>query len=57
MAKARYKMAALLHLLQREVESEGGGSGQKVIVYFATCACIDYFYKVRPDKSDLYATA
>jgi hypothetical protein len=43
-------MATLLKLLQAETvkrPEETVVSSKKIIVYFATCACVDYFYKVR----------
>jgi ATP-dependent RNA helicase DDX55/SPB4 len=45
----KYKMATLLKLLQAETAKQAGetvASSKKIIVYFATCACVDYFYKV-----------
>ncbi|GAA5892528.1 hypothetical protein JCM5296_006155 [Sporobolomyces johnsonii] len=43
------RMAMLLRILQQEAfsadDGEGGGA-RKFIVYFATCACVDYFYKI-----------
>lgn len=38
------KLARLLQLLQHEASSTN--DPKKIIVYFATCACVDYFYKV-----------
>ena len=49
------KMIKLLQLLENESkEVEDGIEGKKIIVYFATCACVDYFYKVRSQLA-LYA--
>ncbi|KAK9900880.1 DEAD-domain-containing protein [Cystobasidium minutum MCA 4210] len=45
----KYKMATLLKLLQAETAKQPGEivmSSKKIIVYFATCACVDYFYKI-----------
>ncbi|GAA5935369.1 hypothetical protein JCM1841_001936 [Sporobolomyces salmonicolor] len=43
------RMAMLLRILKQEAfsadDGEGGGA-RKFIVYFATCACVDYFYKI-----------
>jgi ATP-dependent RNA helicase DDX55/SPB4 len=41
--RAGQKISQLVRILKREAE---GGSVKKFIVYFATCACVDYFYKV-----------
>ncbi|KAI9100399.1 DEAD-domain-containing protein [Phlyctochytrium arcticum] len=35
------KVAELVHFLER-----GEGQGHKVMVYFATCACVDYYFKI-----------
>ena len=39
----------MLGILQSEAlcgKSGDGGDPKKILVYFATCACVDYFYKV-----------
>ncbi|KAI7871186.1 P-loop containing nucleoside triphosphate hydrolase protein [Spinellus fusiger] len=38
------KLAQMIRILQAEAEATEGA--RKFIVYFATCACVDYFYKV-----------
>jgi ATP-dependent RNA helicase DDX55/SPB4 len=38
------KLAALLSALRQQVQSN---EARKIIIYFATCASVDYFYKVR----------
>lgn len=51
MCPTKYKMATLLKLLQTETAKQPGETvvpSKKIIVYFATCACVDYFYKVSP---------
>jgi len=40
----------LLRILKQEAfvtEGEDAAGARKFIVYFATCACVDYFFKVR----------
>jgi ATP-dependent RNA helicase DDX55/SPB4 len=41
--RAGQKISQLVNVLRREAAL---GSVKKFIVYFATCACVDYFYKV-----------
>lgn len=38
------KLAQLVRLLQNELEAPEGA--RKFIVYYATCACVDYYYKL-----------
>ncbi|KAN0065127.1 ATP-dependent rRNA helicase spb4 [Thecaphora frezii] len=46
-SRAENKMAQLLRILQYESSEQGlGGGAHKFIVYFATCAQVNYFYKV-----------
>ena len=47
--KSQEKLLRLLGILQSEALGESGDEGEpkKILVYFATCACVDYFYKVR----------
>lgn len=51
LAETEQKMAKLLQFLRKEVEASDTLDGKKIIVYFATCACVDYFYKVRDSAS------
>lgn len=44
--RAHDKLASLLRLIDAE-SKEADGAAKKLIVYFSTCACVDYFYKVR----------
>ena len=37
------KFSTMVQILHQEVEED---SARKFIIYFATCACVDYFYKV-----------
>ncbi|KAI5477116.1 DNA/RNA helicase, DEAD/DEAH box type [Pseudohyphozyma bogoriensis] len=37
------KFVKMVQILQAEIAS---GSARKFILYFATCACVDYFYKI-----------
>lgn len=37
------KFAMMVRVLKRELEQDGA---RKFILYFSTCACVDYFYKV-----------
>ncbi|SPO41118.1 related to ATP-dependent rRNA helicase SPB4 [Pseudozyma flocculosa] len=46
-SRAENKMAQLLRILRYESSEDGlGGGARKFIVYFATCAQVNYFYKV-----------
>ena len=42
---ASEKMLQLTRIIRHEVETQ---QSSRFIVYFATCACVDYFYRVRP---------
>lgn len=53
---SKNKLARLLQLLGSETSSQIAGeeeSPKKIIVYFATCACVDYFYKLLSPLSSL----
>lgn len=41
--EADEKFVKMIQILKQEVEQD---SARKFILYFATCACVDYFYKV-----------
>ncbi|KAM0754824.1 DEAD-domain-containing protein [Meredithblackwellia eburnea MCA 4105] len=41
--KADQKMLKLVEILHQDVKED---SARKFILYFATCACVDYFYKI-----------
>ncbi|GAA5853902.1 hypothetical protein JCM3766R1_006584 [Sporobolomyces carnicolor] len=45
---ASERMAMLIRILKQEafVEGDDVAGARKFIVYFATCACVDYFFKV-----------
>lgn len=44
LCEADEKFAMMIRILQHEAAQED--SARKFILYFATCACVDYFYKV-----------
>jgi len=47
--KVAWKMPQLVRLLNRLAYPDGkekASGARKIIVYFATCACVEYFYKV-----------
>lgn len=51
---AAERTAMLLRILKQEAfvtEGEDVAGARKFIVYFATCACVDYFFKVRLNLS------
>lgn len=51
----REKLARLVQVLRHEALSHGDmEEPKKFIVYLATCACVDYFYKVSSDATGLY---
>jgi len=47
------KLAQVVRLLQKELTDADGA--KKFIIYFATCACVDYFYKIMSKLSELNA--
>ncbi|KAH7914337.1 DEAD-domain-containing protein [Hygrophoropsis aurantiaca] len=44
--KASEKLVQMARIIEHEVSTYGSSH---FIVYFATCACVDYFYRVLPD--------
>ena len=44
---ASEKMLQLTRIVRHEVDKE---RSSRFIIYFATCACVDYFYRVRPNS-------
>lgn len=49
--KISWKAPQLIRLLNRMVlPKPQGDAAHKFIVYFSTCACVDYYYKVGPIK-------
>src|ERR1700753_2528891 len=43
-SKSSEKLLQLSRLISNECEHHGAS---RIIIYFATCACVDYFYRVR----------
>ncbi|CAO3689517.1 unnamed protein product [Umbelopsis vinacea] len=48
---ADQKLAQVVRLLLKELADADGA--KKYIIYFATCACVDYFYKIMSKLTDL----